>query len=181
MDRKGGLQLHSVVDIGDKNNKSLNFILVGYGKCDTVQAFLKYACKQISANIMSQSVLLYSQRTLDLAETKPELLRRGAQLPLRITRGAADKEYIGFWDGVDLNALYQYLYATPPSFSLPFQGPFLYSRSNLSHVIQEKLGTTESAAYGMLGDVEVRFAQNFCGQGKLCVRIEYKINEKLKF
>lgn len=171
--------MNSVVDIGSKANKSLNFILVGYGQCDMVQAFLKYACKQISANIMSLPVLLYSQRTLDLAETKPELLRKGARLPLRITHGAVDKEYIGFCDGVDLNELYQYLYAAPPGFSSPFQGPLFYSRSNLSRVVQEKLGTTESAACGMLGDVEVRFAQNFCGQGKLCVRIEYKINEML--
>lgn len=169
----------NMVGVESKNRKSLNFILVGYGQCDLVQAFLKYVNKQISAHILALPVTLYNQRTLDLAEAKPELLRNGTQMPLRITRGTANKEYIGFLNNVDRDKLYKYLYATPADLSGTFQRPPLYSQNNLTRVINEKLGTTESDTDGLLGDLEVRFNQDFCGQGKLYVRIEYKISEML--
>ena len=172
----------SVVDmeeIGRKACRSLNFILVGYGKNDAVQTFLKYANKRISEHIATQPVMLYSQKTLNLAETKPNLLCKSAVLPLRTPHNTSNKEYTGFVNSVDPDKLYQYLYSSFANPITAFQRPPYYSQRRLSSLIHEKFGTVECDTDGMLGDMEVRFIQNSCEQEKSYIRIEYKISDML--
>ena len=119
---------------------NLNFTAVAVGTKDTVSAFLKYAAREFNNKFNNDCVLILSDRTLDRAEGKPQLLEKSSKINIKIPLGQLNKDYYGYFINPteDKEPLYDFLYSSADSFDCSYNNyPPYFSENTLFGLLKD--------------------------------------------
>lgn len=159
-----------------KNNRTLNFTLIGYGTYHSVREFSKFTKRKLLDHISNLDINLYDLQTLIKAEANSSLLMQHSKMTFRISSVAVTKEFLGFKNNCDTNKLYNFLYNYNPS-NLLFPHSTYYTKKNLTALLQKLFDQqdydSESTAY----DCNIKISLNPINDQHAYVKIEYRINE----
>lgn len=157
--------------------KAYNFLLICYGKTESVNASVSYLQKAFRAYTSAQSVRLYDSDTLWKAEAEPERLSKSASLSFRTVKSYYNKCYLGFFEPCENLELHKRLFAsTRDDWTIPSAVPY-YSKQTLLSILNGDFCEETEDELPLPADMEISYRYEIFENGISCARISCHLKD----